>query len=584
MEYLSRQEQAELQAQRLTNSFVDDTLRQLDRIWASRQFERVHHKAKDFLGYVMAKKILGHEDDIKETLVAIKVYGEGADYDPTENTKIRVAAGDLRQRLIEYYAGEGQRDAIEISIPTGTYVPEIRERRPTIAVSLFENWNPAEEPNYLCLTVTDDIAHRLTHSGAIQARRVSALEPSDQPLHYGLRGSLESLGDGLKIHTSVSDLYAPRIIFSQTFEGQRDDLFKLSRKVAAAILSALHPQNGYSNGAGMRLARERFGALQLYQQGRFHLRRRTAADIRRAIDFFEQAIESNEEYALAYSGLADCHLVLSWYALSTPDRAWFEAAKAHALRAVELNPRLPEARTSLGDAKLLCDFDWAGAEQEFRQALLFENRYAPAHHWYAELLAMQGRFSEAEEEMKRAFHLDPGSIVIRKSLGDPCYYSRRYPEAIDRYRAALQIDPSFWMAHLFLGWAYQQTGETSRALAEFEAVAACAGISSIVQGALGHLYATSGEELKALSIIERLKEQPGAPYLAPHTLAVIYAGLGDKDRAFEWLEASYENRIELLAWIKVDPRFDALRADSRLDRFLARIGLYPAGRDLASEI
>jgi tetratricopeptide (TPR) repeat protein len=215
-----------------------------------------------------------------------------------------------------------------------------------------------------------------------------------------------------------------------------------------------------------------------------------------------------------------------------------------------------------------------GAEQELRLAILIENRYPDAHHRLANLLTMQGRFQEAEEEMKRAFHLDPGSIVIRKTRGDPYYYSGRYAQAIDCYRKALDIVPSFWMAHLFLGLAYEQAGDTKSALAEFEEVAKTAGLGCTVQGALGHLYARSGREDEARAILQQLLES-GAPHVAPHTLAVIYAGLGDKDRAFEWLNACFENRIELVAWIKVDPRFAVLRDDPRFHDFLRRVGLEP---------
>ncbi len=571
-EYLSSAERERLDGLRLADSAVDDALRQVDRILASPKFERVQRNARDFLGFVVAKKLLGRDDEIKEVTIAIHVYGEPADYDPAENTKIRMAGCDLRKRLRDYYAREGQNDAIEITIPDGTYVPEILDHRPTIAVALFENWTPDGDQSYLCTAVQDEIAHRLRHTGNTRVYSVTRLEAGDRRFRYALRGSLECLSNNLRLNTSLSDRHSGRILASQAFEAKRDDLLKLSRQAADAVLEAVKPPHPLV-GNPRQPSHERFEALRLYQDGRWHLRRRTAGDIRKAIDLFEQAVEVNPEYARAYSGLADCHLILSWYELSTPDRLWFEVAKSYALTGLGLGPGLPEVHTSLAYAKLLSDFDWLGAEEEFQQAILIQNRYAQAHHWYGNLLVMQGRFAEAEDEMKRAFDLDPGSIAIRKTVADPFYYSRHYAEAIDRYNAALKIHPDFWMSHLFLGWAYQQAGENERALQEFEVVTARAGLNSIVQGAIGHLYATSGQEQKALSLLKHLGQPNEGPRVAPHTLAVVYAGLGDKDRAFEWLEASYENRIELLAWIKVDPRFDSLRGDDRFDRFLERVGL-----------
>jgi tetratricopeptide (TPR) repeat protein len=573
MTVLSSQEQLELNSRASTQRFVADALSQLGRIFASPNFERVQQKAKNFLDFVVAKKLLDKEDDIKELSIAIAVYGEDSSYDPALDNKVRVAGRDLRQRLIEYYAREGQKDPVEILLPHGTFVPEIRERRPSIAVEMFENWNPNGDQSYLCTTVRDDILHRLEHAGGVRADRVERVEVGVQ-FRYNLRGSLECREDILRLNISLSDRSAARIIFSQGFEGRRDDLFKVSRHVVVGILDVLKPENGHFAGH-LQGAPEGFQTLQLYQQGRFHLGRRTAVDIRKAVDFFEAAIEADGQYARAYSGLADCYLVLSWYEVSPPDRFWFETAKSRALYALFLNPGLPEVHTSLAYAKLLCDFDWAGAEEEFRQAILIQNRYAPAHHWFANLLVMQGRFEEAEEEMERALHLDSGSIVIRKTMGDPFYYSRRYEKAIDAYRGALKMDSNFWMAHLFLGWCYQQVGEKAKALDEFNLVTTHGGSGSIAQGAIGHLYATTGRHEEARSVLEQLKEKPSGPYVAPHSLAVIYAGQGDNDQSFHWLEASYEGRIELLAWIRVDPRFEALRSDSRFDQFLERIGLVP---------
>ncbi len=568
-EYLDTDEQERLKELRLKNPFANQALLQLDRILDSPTFERVGRRAKDFVGFVVAKKLLSEEAHIKETTIAGAVYKE-PNYDPLVNNKIRVAAIDIRKKLLEYADGEGAQDPMKILLPKDTYVPTIQDLQCTLALVSFENWNPDSDQDHLCRTVSEEIAQRLKHTGAVQVTRVP--KPQEDGARYGLRGSLEVRGDILRLNVSLSDRAIRRTIFSQTFEENRDDLLKLARKVAETILDRLKCES-CGHLPMIKEFPERFEALRLYQQGRFHFRRRTQTDIRRAIELFEQALEANGEFARAHSGLADCYLVLSWYALSTPDRAWFEAAKEHALRARALNPLLPEAHTSLGYANLLCDFDWAAAEQEFRQAIQIQNRYAPAHHWYANLLVMQGRFAQAEEEIRRAFDLDPGSIVIRKTVGDPYYYSQRYDQAIKNYNAALRIDPTFWMAHLFLGLSYSQIGEPTRALVEFDAVTAQTGMNSIVQGAIGHLYGTFGRQDDARAILKSLHEDPQTSQAAPHTFAVIHTGLGEIEAALDWLNVSYENRIELLAWVKVDPRFRLLRSDPRFDEFLVKIGL-----------
>jgi TolB-like protein len=242
MEYLSQQERAVLKARRLAEPFADETLRQLDHIYASHTFKRIQQHAKDFLGFIVAQKLLGQDEGIKETTIAIHAFGESANYSPAERSTVRVAAGTLRQKLADYYTEEGRADPIEIVIPQETYVPEIRDRRASVAISVFENWNPRRGQDHLCRTVSDEIAHRLTQVGALQAERVDALEDADKHLAYGLRGSLECRDDLMRLNVSLSDLHAGQIVFGQAFEGKRDDLFKLSAKVATAIVTALRPE------------------------------------------------------------------------------------------------------------------------------------------------------------------------------------------------------------------------------------------------------------------------------------------------------------------------------------------------------
>lgn len=568
MSCLPEADQAELAKLRQRDPFAREVLSQLEAILTSHSFERLQEKGRDCLDYLVSMKLLGRSEEIKEVSIAIAVWKETTDYDPKIDNKVRVACQDLRGRLQEYYATEGKSAPIGITIETRTFVPKIEDRRVSIAVGQFENWNPNGSEDHLCLTLRAEIAHQLECAGTI-VQFDDGLK-SDRKTKYALRGTLSLVDGELHVHMQLYECSARSAVFDDSFVSRRNDLLKLCRQASDAILSVLTQSNGW------HLKRpetpDGFQPTALYRKGRMHLSKRTQADIRLAIDSFEKAIEINPNFARAYSGLADCLLILSWYEISTPDREWFAIAKRWAQEGLMLNRHLHEIYASLGYARLLCDFDWNGAEQDLRHAIRLENRYPDAHHRLANLMTMTGRFPEAEQEIQRAFDLDRNSVVIRKTKGDPFYYSGSYSKAINQYRDTLKLFPNFWMAHLFLGLAYEQDGDFKRALTAFEEVAKTAGLGCTVQGALGHLYAQTGRSDDAHAIIQRLLE-PGGQCAAPHTLAVIYAGLGDKDRAFAALDASFENRIELVAWIKVDPRFANIRDDSRFNQFLQRVGL-----------
>jgi TolB-like protein len=332
MEYLDQADQAKLKALLDKNTFADEALRQLDRILASPAFARLQDKAKGILGFGVAKKLLGQEAQVKEISIAWCVYKD-KDYDPAVDNKIRVAGVDLRKRLSAYAEGEGRNDPFEILLPDGTFVPEIRDRRLAISVMRFENWNPHGDQDHFCELIRDEIVSRLRHVCSVRASRDSLPGETGNQHRYLLRGSLECPDNRLKLNMSLSDTHTGRIISSASFEGRRDDLLNLPGRVVEASLKALQSEAGAPAAIAVPRSHEKFEAVQLYRQGRWHLRRRTDADIRRAIALFQQAIEANSEYAAAYSGLADCHLILSWYELSTPDRVWFEIAKDHALTA-----------------------------------------------------------------------------------------------------------------------------------------------------------------------------------------------------------------------------------------------------------
>jgi hypothetical protein len=212
-------DQAQLAALRARDSKVDEALSQLERILGSRKFSRVQQHTRDFLIFVVTKKLLGQEDHIKETTIAIYVFHEPADYNTAESSKIRVAARELRKRLAAYHAEEGRNDPLEIVIPTGTYVPELRDRRATVAVGRIEDWNPSGDHRRLCRMISQEILARLGPVGGLRSGRVSGHKATVPPFRYKLRGSLESLGDGLRLNVSLSDLHADRSFLRISLKG-----------------------------------------------------------------------------------------------------------------------------------------------------------------------------------------------------------------------------------------------------------------------------------------------------------------------------------------------------------------------------
>jgi TolB-like protein len=241
MDYLDSAEKAELQRRKEQDPLTDVVLNQVDDILASRAFARAHQSTRDFLSFVMAWKLLERDAEIKETTVAMRVFRKPADYNPAADATVREAARGLREKLARYYENEGQDDPIEISIPKFTYVPVIEDRRLSIAVSLLENWNPNEEQKYLCLTASDEIAHRLRHAGPIQVARVTTRESDTS--RYLVLGSLTCPGDRVRLNISLSDVRASVIIFCEHFEGRRDAILQLAGEVAGRIVAALRSKN-----------------------------------------------------------------------------------------------------------------------------------------------------------------------------------------------------------------------------------------------------------------------------------------------------------------------------------------------------
>jgi tetratricopeptide (TPR) repeat protein len=339
---------------------------------------------------------------------------------------------------------------------------------------------------------------------------------------------------------------------------------EVARAIAREIKIKLTPQEQ------ARLARPRpvnTEAYQLYLRGRYHWNKRTQEGFQKGLDYFQQALERDPAYPLAYAGLADTYSLLANYFFLPPQEA-FPRAKAAATKALEIDDTLAEAHASLAFARHHYDWDWSGAETEYRQALELNPSYATAHQWYAEYLTTVGRKEEAIAEIRRAQELDPLSLVIDANVGRLLYYTRQYDRAIEELQNTLRLAPNYFWAHVFLGMAFEQKGMYAEAIAEFQKVAALSGGEPNVP--LAHTYAASGRTDDARKMLDALQQRYGED-VESYFLGGIHAALGEKDEAFAWLEKAYDEHSFFLVFLPADPWFDPLRDDPRFQDLLRRL-------------
>jgi TolB-like protein/Tfp pilus assembly protein PilF len=309
-------------------------------------------------------------------------------------------------------------------------------------------------------------------------------------------------------------------------------------------------------------------AFAAYLRGRHSWNKRTAQSVTRALKFFQQAIEVDPTYALAYGGMADCYLALGEYGDAAPNES-FPLARGAALRALEIDDSLAEAHASLAQARFLYDWDWAGAEREYRRAIELKPNYATAHHWYGMFLAARGRTKEALEELRRAQDLDPLSLIIRANVGTIRYFARDYGAAIAQERIVLQADPEFVQARRKLAFSLEAAGQEKEAIAEWLKVEQQLGAGEQTLADYREACAASGIRGYWLHAIEIDKKEAGG---GAGALSSYDARLGQREQAFLWLDRAVEERAPWLVYAGVTPVYDNLRADPRFAMILKRIG------------
>ncbi|HVP12455.1 MAG TPA: tetratricopeptide repeat protein, partial [Phycisphaerae bacterium] len=396
-------------------------------------------------------------------------------------------------------------------------------------------------------------------------------------VQYVLEGTVRTAGPpgqaGTQLHITarlvqVSDQSR---VWSQSYDRTLADVFAVQAEVGQSVAQALALELVPQRRAQLtKVPTTNSAAYDLYLRGRSFWNRRTEADFYKAIDFFRQAIQQDSRYAPAYVGLADTYALLAGFTLVSTDEG-LSNAKPAAEKALELDDSLAEAHAALGHIRHDLEWDWQGAEREYRRAIQLDPGYATAHHWYAGLLADLGRADEALAEQKRARELEPLSLIIRASLA---YYSTRdYDRQIEACRDVLAIDPRFEVAQGQLGLAYAQKGDYEQARAAMERTVSLSGRAPGHLADLGYVYAKAGMLPEARAILDELRALSERKYVAPSDFALIHAALGEKDEAFAWLEQTFAQHDSYLTGVNADPRWDTLRDDPRFDDLLRRMGL-----------
>ena len=450
----------------------------------------------------------------------------------------------------------------------------------SIAVLPFTNMSADPENEYFSDGITEEIINALTQlEGLHVAARTSSFAfkgKTPKIAEVGttlkvatvLEGSVRKAGSRLRITAQLVNVADGYQMWSERYDREMDDVFAIQDEIATAIADRLKVTfAGTSDEPIVRPATENMEAYQLYLKGRYMWNKRTKDGLEQAVEFFNQAIERDAGYALAYSGLADAYLVIGSYRHMPRSEARRKAREA-AEKAIELDETLAEAHTSLGQV-LRLERDWRGEEQEYRRAIALNPNYATAHQWYATLLGALGRLDEALSEIRHAEELDPLSPAISVTVGIIYALRRDYDAAIEQFEKTLELDPNFFTPHAWLAQVYVWKHMYEEAIEETRKVHEARPDLPDVLAGMANVYALVGQVEKADELVQEAKDR-GAD---PGVIGVAYIGLGDLDQAFEWLERGFEEDSWILFHLKTHPWFDPIHSDPRYSDLLRRMNL-----------
>jgi TolB-like protein/DNA-binding winged helix-turn-helix (wHTH) protein/Tfp pilus assembly protein PilF len=462
----------------------------------------------------------------------------------------------------------------------------------SLAVLPLDNLSADSKQDYFAEGMTEDLITQLSKLGdlkVISHTSVMQYKGTHKPLPQIARelnvdavveGAVQLSGNHVRITAQLVDGRSDQHIWAEDYDRDLSDVLLLqsdvARDIAKQIDLKLTPQQQ------QRLAKDAHpvnpDAYQAYLLGRFYWNKRTADGLAQSGKYFQEAIQKDPNYALAYSGLSDYFAFLTLIGgpeILPPNQAMIQA-KAAAVKAVQLDDSSAEAHASMGHILHNYDWDFDGAEREFKRAIELNPNYATVHHWYAHMLMQVGRTDESLAQARLAQELDPLSPFINNGLARQYYLSRQYDKAIAQCRVEEEIDPTYLPAITQMALAYEQKGMLKEAVSTMEEVRKLAGEKTdlpMVHALLAHAYALAGRKADAWNELNVLTAIGQKRYVPPSYLAIVYLALGNKDKAFVYLNKSYQDRSEQLLYLGVEPIVDPLRGDPRFDVLLRQVGL-----------
>jgi serine/threonine-protein kinase len=481
------------------------------------------------------------------------------------------------------------RTDLTTSPPSATHDQPPRRRKtiPSLAVMPLANTNLDPDTEYLSEGISESIINALSQLPGLRVLARSTVfrykgrevDPQEVGRELKVRavlmGQLVRRGDRLVLKAELVDVKDGSQLWGEQYNRELSEVFAVERAIAQEIVEKLRLRltGEQKRRIGQPLTKSP-EAYHFYLRGRHSWNKRTEEGLKKSIKLFEQAIDLDPTYALAYTGVADAYVNLGGWG-HLPFREAYPRAKAAAMRALAIDETLAEAHVSLAMVQKEYDWDWASAGRQYQRALELNPNYPVAHQWYGEYLAALGRHQEAITEFKRAIELDPLSLIIHATLGRHGYYfARQYDQAIAQFQKTLDMDETFWVARLFLGWTYANIGRLPEALTELQ-IARQLDNNLEIAMALGYTHGRAGQRIEARQLLDELQQLSLKRYVSPILPALIAIGLGEHEQAFVWLEKSYEDRAQLLSELRAEPAFDPLRSDPRFGDLLQRVGLMP---------